>query len=509
MAQARLLQKEPVSGGKGKHGSISPPVRRHVRALVFALFILAARQALRSNQTPLAFTRAVPVLGRSASLPPHVWKTQHVTLGNRHIIEESIDLGSHEEHVAGQHQARQRRLRLLRGLATPAEVKAILRLAASAGFATRETRANPVVTPVQVLAESGVWKPDSLSQAVENLVERRLLPYMRMELVCPSLIVSQVLVRRYVPEQRRAHKMHFDHNAMGTAVFDLVPREGSGLFVGSGAHAATHFFVPYSAPGDVAVHLWDVPHGVLVQANHPRVSLIVWAKPRADVEQDTTSWYLEDAKNGNPDALYRMGLAAQEEGDQEHAIEHHQGAAERGHVFAMRSLHGLLKDRGDLRLATHWLERSATAGFAAAQVDLADSLQWEGQFRDAVSYYGAAAAQNDGRALQRLGAAYLHGLGVNEDSARGLGLLRQSAELGWSDAQYVLATHPSVPAAEAAVLLQAAADQGHPGALFAHALAHNQAGNLEESMRLLEEAAAAGHPQALKEVLIARAADPE
>lgn len=319
---------------------------------------------------------------------------------------------------------RPKTLRLLRGLLAPAEVEEVLRLSLAGACDSGEPLSNPVATPHHLLADGGSWRSGPLAEVVRPVVEERLLPYMREELRCADMALSQVLVRCYDASVRLSHKLHFDHNALGTAVFDLTPCPSSGLFVGVGTDAASQFFVPFASPGDAAVHSWDVAHGVRILRDHARVSLVVWAKPAEDVAAGTTSWYEGEAARGGAEgaeAAYRLGLEAEEAGELWTASTQLQAAAEAGHALAMQRLGVLLGERlGDPGGAVRWLFCAAAAGLAAAEVDLGDRLRGDGDFAGALGFYEKAAMQGDSRASLRLGAAYLGGLwGASEDLAKG------------------------------------------------------------------------------------------
>jgi len=248
-------------------------------------------------------------------------------------------------------------LRLLRGLFSRDDVETALKLVQDLPFAAVEPSDNPVVTQFQMLVSRGVWRTEAteLARFIEPIVEERLLPYMRRELACPSLVVEAVMLRQYEADDPRyamddpttRKTIHFDFDAFATAVVDLTPRESSGLFVGFGTEEQTQFFVPFESPGDAAVHKWDVAHGVRLQPGHARVSLIVWCRPALDVEQRTTSWYAEDSANGNHDAQYKLGMDAEEAGDDDAAKDYYYLAAKGDHTYARNRLNRLVAKMGN------------------------------------------------------------------------------------------------------------------------------------------------------------------
>ncbi|CAJ1448449.1 unnamed protein product [Effrenium voratum] len=143
---------------------------------------------------------------------------------------------------------------------------------------------NPVQSLCRILAEDSQWRPGDLAQMVRTAVEERVLPYMRQALSC-DLATAQVVLRRYPPHGPRSHALHADHGAFGTAVMDLTPMPKSGLFVqcgdpldlASSAGQPEAFFVPLGL-GDVAVHGWDVWHGVALK---DRILRLAWSRRRA------------------------------------------------------------------------------------------------------------------------------------------------------------------------------------------------------------------------------------
>lgn len=403
---------------------------------------------------------AVPLVPGRNPPPAAAWKSRRVILPGRsgELREDSIDLRSKKAEGC-----KSKRIRILRGLLLPGEAKKIYDLAVAKPFSALDSDVSPVKTPLNALAIAGVWRSpvDPLANAVEPVVEGRLLPYMRKVFKCPSLTVAQVMVRRYESSKKRNFDIHYDHHALGTAVLDLTPEAGSGLFVGSGADAASQFFVPLTSPDDVVVHGWNVVHGVRLREGHERVSLVVWVKPLLDIEKGTTSWYGIDA---DADAAFRMGLEAQQEGDADAARMQFSRAADQGHVYSMYYLSKVLEEITDFYWARRWLEEAAAAEFAPAQVDLGDALQRDGDGASALNMFEMAASQGNSRAIQRLSAALLSGLGVPPES-------------------------------------HADADgQEKTCALFERAKAEHRVGNDVAAVRLLHEAALSGHAEAAKQL---------
>jgi len=114
----------------------------------------------------------------------------------------------------------------------------------------------------------------------------------------------------------------------------------------------------------------------------------------------------------------------------------------------------------------------------------------------ALGLYEAAAAQGNGRALQRLSLALTFGLGAAADPERGLRCLHGAAAAGELEAQLLLAELPGVPEAEAARWLRAAAEQGSGEAMLSLARRELKGGNAAEAAALLRRAVDAGEPKA-------------
>lgn len=359
--------------------------------------------------------------------------------------EEVYDLRPLGEGVAEQWRAPARagskELRVLRGLVAADEVAEILASASSVEFQSEDPQ-NPVQSPLAVLATRGRWTESgqlsALRHAVQAVVDGRVVPYMRRIYDIEDLVASEVMLRQYDPNDMPEHALHFDYQAAATCVVDFTPMPGSGLYVQPGAGAASREFVPLREPGDAAVHSWDVRHGVTIRQGHARVSLVVWAKPRADAESGLVSWYGPLGAAGDIDAAYRLGMEAE--------------------------------SRGDFAGAARWHEMAADAG------------HW--------------------MSMWRLGVLRLRGSGTASDEQSAIELLEASAKLGWADAQFVLGLSKALGQAERSRWLSAAAEQGHAGALNSLAVAAAQAGQHGAARELLAQAAVRGHPKAMQNLAL-------
>ena len=244
------------------------------------------------------------------SLHPGLWANRKIDIEGQELVERSIRLEQHPD-------LKPSMLHILEQALAIEEVASILEMFRRERLSTTEALNNPVQSPCVVLAEDGCWKPGPLSEQVRVVVEERLLVFMRMALACSSLEVAQVILRHYASDSCRSHEVHTDHTSFGTAVADLTPESGSGLFVCSQSHRAHGgdgaskgtFFVPFQ-PGDVAVHGWEVWHGIQLKQGHERVSLIVWVRPRSDVSRGSCSWYWAPELQEDARAAYHMGIEA-------------------------------------------------------------------------------------------------------------------------------------------------------------------------------------------------------
>ena len=84
----------------------------------------------------------------------------------------------------------------------------------------------------------------AVCRVLEPVVTRRLLPYLRKRFDCPTLELSQALIRRYLPTERREHPAHFDAHATATVVVSLCDPED---YVG-GYYARACVEIEFQAP---------------------------------------------------------------------------------------------------------------------------------------------------------------------------------------------------------------------------------------------------------------------
>ena len=127
--------------------------------------------------------------------------------------------------VSGMHERRARlpkRAYLLPRLLSRDEATLVRRLVASdrtARFARDPDTVDRLPTFECAVFDGGQPVATAVCRVLEPVVTTRLLPYLRKRFDCPTLELSQALIRRYLPTERREHPAHFDAHA---------PRAGRG-----------------------------------------------------------------------------------------------------------------------------------------------------------------------------------------------------------------------------------------------------------------------------------------
>lgn len=244
-------------------------------------------------------------------------------------------------------------------------------------------------------------------QAMFSLVKaplyEELLPRVQ-ELVGREVYIDEVFIRRYGDDVGRTSiSAHFDALSIATAVvaLDDSAAEGSnGLYTTStsaSSHAALRRFFPLQR-GDAVVHTWDVLHGVDVEPDVQRTSLIIWfaAVPQAGEEKKFSPWILDRLKPsvrcaGGPAefvlaSAIESAILSGEMNHQEHPHDLYLTSASSGNAFAMGRL-------GSLSLAEKLTPERATRAllmlrnlrlswkeypFPISQEEIASSLEFGG-----------------------------------------------------------------------------------------------------------------------------------
>jgi TPR repeat protein len=157
----------------------------------------------------------------------------------------------------------------------------------------------------------------------------------------------------------------------------------------------------------------------------------------------------EKARQKDPDALNKLGLAYLEGGDVSQddvkAAEYFRKAADLGYWKGQLNLglmyargRGLAKDPGE---ALQWIQRAADQGVSEAQLDLAVLLDQGKEvpknFKEAITWYEKAATGGSAPAAAELGRIYLavNDEGIPRDFAAAAKWFRQAAEAGDPKAQ--------------------------------------------------------------------------
>ena len=221
--------------------------------------------------------------------------------------------------VDGMHERRARlpkRAYLLPSLLSRDEATLVRRLAESdptARFARDPDTVDRLPTFECAVFDGGRPVATAVCRVLEPVVTERLLPYLRQRFDCATLELSQALIRRYLPTERREHPAHFDAHATATVVVSLCDPDD---YVG-GYYGATHLR-PRGTRRATRHWTWatrsatatTLRHGVRVFSG-ARYSLVLWFTPRAHrFRRRRTStippWHREAAARGEADALYNV-----------------------------------------------------------------------------------------------------------------------------------------------------------------------------------------------------------
>ena len=152
--------------------------------------------------------------------------------------------------VDGMHERRAhlpKRAYLIPSLLTRHQATLVRRLAESdptAQFARDPDTVDRLPTFECAVFDGGQPVATSVCRVLEPVVTERLLPYLRKRFDCSTLELSQALIRRYLPTERREHPAHFDAHATATVVVSLCDPED---YVG-GYYARTCVEIKFQAP---------------------------------------------------------------------------------------------------------------------------------------------------------------------------------------------------------------------------------------------------------------------
>lgn len=318
----------------------------------------------------------------------------------------------------------------LKGLLEPREVQIILTCAmASKAYAEIPDSVDHQPSFEYYPLCDGIWTDQNMQAALDDIIQCRILPYIREQYACPSCTVGTVLVRRYRQNERRTHAVHFDSQALVTAVLGLSdPADfDGGLYLQPGPSASSRLF-PRIEPGDLLVHSFDLQHGVHISRGE-RYSLVLWLKDSPDSVRDgTTPWLEALAARGDAHATHLLGESYEfgdfgRPRDVRMAVELYERSAAAGHHWSQNSLGYLCQMRAEqevgevaqrcLRFSAKWFHDAAERGFAEAQRNLAltylEGAAAEPDPARAVAWMRKAAEQLDLEAAHELGEMLLVG----------------------------------------------------------------------------------------------------
>ncbi|CAJ1355979.1 unnamed protein product, partial [Effrenium voratum] len=366
---------------------------------------------------------------------PHLEK--RIVVGGTDVIERSWFL----EKAVGQPGDRSRCVHL-KGLMTQDVAQDVLAELKSRKYNTEPDSVDEMPTFEFYPMVNGEWADPGLGKRLGALVDA-VVPLVRDSFSCSSCVAAEILVRRYVTGERRAHSLHFDGHAFATVVLGLTrPSEyDGGLYIQPQPHARSRRFV-FLEPGDLFLHSFNLQHGVRLFSGS-RYSLVLWIKPAAAIALRSTPWYDAAAKKGDPDAFFNLAEqylqgTGGKTADPDRALELYAAAAELGHPFAANHL-GLLLAESDAEESMKWLQAAAGSGLATAQKSLAFALASAQALAPAAKWMRRAAAQDDLEAAYVLGTMYLHGQGVAPDPRLARAWVLHSALGSYGDAMWELA----------------------------------------------------------------------
>lgn len=301
-----------------------------------------------------------------------------------------------------------RRMHLLTGLLTPAEISA---LHAAALRCTAYDCEQPDTVDQAATFQANVFEAGTESEgaaevahALAPIIEERLLPYIRTKFRCPTACVADALLRRYRPGERTELNLHYDVQAFATVIIPIsaqlpvdadekadcggLTAYSGGLFVQGGAARSSRRFVRFASAGDALVHQFDLMHGVEVSSGE-RYAIALWFSDSPSSRAiGAAPWVLRAAEDGNADAQFLMA------------------------TFCAQGRFGTKRDEA---AAAEWLERGAAQGHAVSLLGLARHRLGEGLMEEAARHFRAAADHGHVEAQYSLALCYLDGMGLERD----------------------------------------------------------------------------------------------
>lgn len=342
-------------------------------------------------------------------------------------------------------------------LVQPNEVKRIFEyIASTCLFATEPDSVDGMPSHEFYPFANGQWIDESAKSLLSDIIAHRVLPLVRERYSCPACALANVLIRRYLPGERRTHAVHFDKQAFVTAVLGLSDPNAyeGGLFLQPGPTVESRLF-PRIDTGDVFMHSYDLQHGVHVY-DGVRYSLVMWFKDSEDAARnDTTPWLHKLAAEGDVHALHLLAESFEfgEFGADQNpqlALQLHEQSAEAGHYCSQASLGFMYQQMATeakevsevvefMRKSMFWLQKAAQGGWAEAQRALAiaylDGAAAGYDDEQAAVWMRQAADQLDIEASYELGKMYRNGVGLPEDREEARKWLKRSLNAGFQPAQ--------------------------------------------------------------------------
>ncbi|MBO6117603.1 MAG: sel1 repeat family protein [Bacteroidales bacterium] len=167
-----------------------------------------------------------------------------------------------------------------------------------------------------------------------------------------------------------------------------------------------------------------------------------------DLEKNHVYWLKLSAEQGNPNALYKLGVCYEGndiilEEDKNLALEYFEKAASANQALAQSKL-GYYYKRGvvvkkDYDMSAYWYQKGAENGHSIAQNQLAFCyMKGEGVLQDleqAAYWFKKAAAQKHYVSQYQLGLCYMYGKGVEVDYNKAREMFEKAVDNGYEPAQ--------------------------------------------------------------------------
>eukprot|EP00434_Breviolum_minutum_P043129 symbB.v1.2.038425.t1/scaffold5975.1/size22001/2 len=118
--------------------------------------------------------------------------------------------------------------RRLRGFVSPMVLQRLRELIgphSQMRYATGRDSVDEMVTFEYYPMTNSTWQNEEVGHVLKDVLEDVVLPYVRETYACETCVVGEILIRRYLPEERRTHNLHFDSHAFATVVLGLTSPE--------------------------------------------------------------------------------------------------------------------------------------------------------------------------------------------------------------------------------------------------------------------------------------------